>query len=273
VLGGVSEEELDVKELIGVVGREPVPGRDTCNGRVEVPGAEEGWEEYNPAFVTEGDRRRVGKGGARDILDRLRMVVVMFKHKSVHTYTSPSCTHPSSGHYTSLTLHPHLASMLSSYITTTWAPHMRYGGPHRATTWIQIFSFISYPVRSHGNIHNPGNDPIFTGNPGLVDFYIPFLSRLYTQYSSSNLAIVGRGHLGHCPQIQATPKHQPEESLKIQIQTSLEVLDAISTFYANTRIVVVGHSVGAWLALQVSLPLSATACSVDIYSKDIEKTP
>lgn len=88
------------------------------------------------------------------------------------------------------------------------------------------------------------------GNPGLVDFYIPFLSGLYDRYSSSNLAIVGRGHLGHCPQIQDNPRHHSEESLTIQIQTSLEVLDAISTFYAKTRIVVIGHSVGAWLALQ-----------------------
>jgi len=109
---------------------------------------------------------------------------------------------------------------------------------------------------SHENTHNPGNDPLSTGNPGLVDLYIPFLSGLYGRYSSSNLAIVGHGHLGHCPQIQDNPKHHPEESLKIQIQTSLEVLDAISTFYVKTRIVIVGHSVGAWLALQVSFPLS-----------------
>jgi pimeloyl-ACP methyl ester carboxylesterase len=91
------------------------------------------------------------------------------------------------------------------------------------------------------------------GNPGLVDFYIPFLSGVYSRYPSSNFAIVAHGHLGHCPHLQAN--HQPEESLNIQVQTSLEVLDAISALYAKTRIVVVGHSVGAWLALQVPLPL------------------
>lgn len=201
-------------------------------------------------------------------------MVVILSTSFAQVYLHLSCTHLSFGHYTALTLQPLLASMLSSSITPAWAPHMRYGGPHRATTRIQISFFIFYPVRSHGNTHNPGNDILFTGNPGLVDFYIPFLSGLYARYSSSNLAIIGRGHLGHCPQIQDTPKHQPEESLKIQIQTSLEVLDAISTFYANTRIVVVGHSVGAWLALQVSLPLSATACSLDISSlKGIENAP
>jgi hypothetical protein len=47
--------------LAGVVGCEP--GREICKGRViEVPGANEGIP-----FVTDGERRRVGKGGARDM--------------------------------------------------------------------------------------------------------------------------------------------------------------------------------------------------------------
>lgn len=50
-----------------MVGREP--GRGICSGLVELepPGAERGWEYDVLEF--EGERRRVGNGGARDIGD------------------------------------------------------------------------------------------------------------------------------------------------------------------------------------------------------------
>jgi len=76
------------------------------------------------------------------------MVVVSTNFAQVYCYTSPSCTHPSSCHYTTLTFHRHLASMLNSSIMAAWAPHTYYGGPPHATIWIQISSFISCLVRA-----------------------------------------------------------------------------------------------------------------------------
>lgn len=62
--------ELDVNELTGVVGREPE--RDICKGFIdEAPGAEDGWRAYGDPLVTEGERRRVGKGGALDMERRV----------------------------------------------------------------------------------------------------------------------------------------------------------------------------------------------------------
>jgi len=42
-------------------------------------------------------------------------------------------------------------------------------------------------------------------------------------------------------------------ALSIQIQNVLRVLDALSSWVGvNTRIVITGHSVGSWVALQVA---------------------
>lgn len=97
-----------------------------------------------------------------------------------------------------------------------------------------------------------------TGNPGLVDFYIPFLSGIHGSQVSSSLAVVAQAHLDHYPGIHNNghARYRPEESLAIQIQNSLELLRAIDAYYERKpRIIVVGHSVGCWLSLQVGCHL------------------
>ncbi|KAF9479711.1 hypothetical protein BDN70DRAFT_878464 [Pholiota conissans] len=103
-----------------------------------------------------------------------------------------------------------------------------------------------------------GKDPdallfFIPGNPGLVDFYIPFLSAIHAQELSPNLAIVAKAHVGHYPGVTETaPMHRPEESLTIQIQASLELLGTVINFYKRKpRIIVIGHSVGSWISLQL----------------------
>jgi hypothetical protein len=89
------------------------------------------------------------------------------------------------------------------------------------------------------------------GNPGLVDFYIPFLSAIYEKLISTNVAILARAHLDHAPQILEHSRHPPSHGLTIQIESLIEILDSILYNYTKTRIVVIGHSVGAWISLQV----------------------
>ena len=86
-----------------------------------------------------------------------------------------------------------------------------------------------------------------------MEFYIPFLSEIHAKYSRSNLAIVAHAHLDHYPGIQNDPgRYSPDDSLTIQVQTSLEVLDAIISCYSKKpSIVLVGHSIGSWIILQV----------------------
>jgi hypothetical protein len=85
-----------------------------------------------------------------------------------------------------------------------------------------------------------------------VDFYIPFLSSIYEKLISTNVAILARAHLDHAPQILEHSGCPPSHGLTIQIESSIEILDSIIYNYTEkTRIVVIGHSVGAWISLQV----------------------
>jgi hypothetical protein len=110
------------------------------------------------------------------------------------------------------------------------------------------------------------------GNPGLVDFYIPFLAALQKKCYESNgdgasldLSIIVKAHLGHSPALVANGTASPgriRTELLSQVESAIELYDAIyaneypeptsdSTARPATKIVVAGHSVGAWIALQV----------------------
>ena len=84
-----------------------------------------------------------------------------------------------------------------------------------------------------------------------MDFYIPFLSAIYEKLLSTNVAILARAHLDHAPQILEHSRRPPSHGLTIQIESSIEILDSILYTYTKTRIVIIGHSVGAWISLQV----------------------
>ncbi|KAF8913031.1 hypothetical protein CPB84DRAFT_1957423 [Gymnopilus junonius] len=107
--------------------------------------------------------------------------------------------------------------------------------------------------------HNDDKHPdilvlFIPGNPGVVDFYIPFLSLLHQNHGTSNLAIVARGHLDHYFGIKNVGKtrYQDDHSLQVQVQSSMEVLESIVKSYTKkTKIIVIGHSVGAWITMQM----------------------
>ncbi|EIN14548.1 hypothetical protein PUNSTDRAFT_80998 [Punctularia strigosozonata HHB-11173 SS5] len=95
------------------------------------------------------------------------------------------------------------------------------------------------------------------GNPGLVGFYAPFLQEIWdaAKFSGKHLAILAHGHLGHTPfkfesDQQISIKHNI--SLAAQVASATEAFDAIrSHFGAKCEILLVGHSVGAWITMQV----------------------
>jgi hypothetical protein len=97
-----------------------------------------------------------------------------------------------------------------------------------------------------------------TGNPGVIDFYHPFLTAIRNQDRSGALAILSHSHIGHDPTVaDLAPAHHASSNyaLPFQIRNSLRIFDALSTYFGvNTRTVIVGHSVGSWVALQVPFP-------------------
>ncbi|KAJ7042419.1 hypothetical protein C8F04DRAFT_1030023 [Mycena alexandri] len=82
------------------------------------------------------------------------------------------------------------------------------------------------------------------GNPGLVQFYAEFLGLLRSEHP--HLAIFAHAHLGHTPSI-FSHKH----SLATQVESAIQALDAVHTMFPAAKIVLSGHSVGSWIALQV----------------------
>lgn len=99
------------------------------------------------------------------------------------------------------------------------------------------------------------------GNPGLIGFYIPFLSALWEQCSSSNFAILAHSHLGHTPGVGDDHRRPLASAIGLtsQVEAILEVVAAIrSAFGSSPKIVFAAHSVGSWLVLQAlkNLPSS-----------------
>ncbi|EJD03692.1 uncharacterized protein FOMMEDRAFT_83275 [Fomitiporia mediterranea MF3/22] len=86
------------------------------------------------------------------------------------------------------------------------------------------------------------------GNPGLADFYIPYLSHI-SESAPDSLAILAHSLIGHSPRVAATPL--AFSRLEAQVEGIIEIVDNIDhTFGSATSIVLIGHSVGAWIVLQ-----------------------
>jgi pimeloyl-ACP methyl ester carboxylesterase len=92
----------------------------------------------------------------------------------------------------------------------------------------------------------------------LVEFYLPFLQELWikAKLSGKQLAILAQAHLGHTPGIHGLTATNPNLSLDAQTSSAVEALDAMHAHFGpSSRIVLVGHSVGSWITLQVGQPL------------------
>jgi hypothetical protein len=89
-----------------------------------------------------------------------------------------------------------------------------------------------------------------SGNPGLVEFYIPFLSTIMRMDTSGRIAICAHAHAGHTPK---SVLHVDSESTRLftQVWSAIDAFDALQVSFPKACISVVGHSVGAWIALQV----------------------
>jgi hypothetical protein len=110
------------------------------------------------------------------------------------------------------------------------------------------------------------------GNPGLLEFYVPFLDAIYrsvnsdpssrtssspSSSSTTSVTIFAHSHLGLSSYIRFgnsdRSRYWPEKSsvaLRAQIQAHLEFLDELLVAYGDdptTRVLLVGHSIGCWL--------------------------
>lgn len=104
-----------------------------------------------------------------------------------------------------------------------------------------------------------------SGNPGLLGFYLPFLTAIQDKASSTNLAILAHAHIGHTPGINSESDMDASiYGLTNQVQNAIEAFDAIkSTFSQKTKVVLLGHSIGSWFALQASHPSTRCITRVD----------
>lgn len=95
----------------------------------------------------------------------------------------------------------------------------------------------------------------FSGNPGLLDFYTPFLSALRDKVPSARrLAILAHAHAGHTPGLGDGDLDARRSTVTIQAQNAIEAFDAVKlAFGSSVKVLLIGHSVGCWVALQVSI--------------------
>lgn len=118
------------------------------------------------------------------------------------------------------------------------------------------------------------------GNPGLLEFYVPFLNAIYRSVNSypssgsssssspssttTSVTIFAHSHLGLSSYIQlggnkpdkssSWPEKSNNVALRAQIQAHLEFLDELLVAYEDdptTRVLLVGHSIGCWLIQEI----------------------
>ncbi|KAI0094357.1 hypothetical protein BDY19DRAFT_15390 [Irpex rosettiformis] len=86
-----------------------------------------------------------------------------------------------------------------------------------------------------------------SGNPGLLDFYTPFLTAIHDK-AQGGISILGHALIGHTPGIEYPDAGTSATSLTAQVEGLVEIVDAVKSH--SEKLTVVGHSMGSWLTMQ-----------------------
>ncbi|EGD73447.1 hypothetical protein PTSG_05151 [Salpingoeca rosetta] len=89
------------------------------------------------------------------------------------------------------------------------------------------------------------------GNPGHPEFYIDFMSELHDKTRDPCVII---GHTGHSP----TSVSPHLFSHFQQTEHKLQVMRVLRERYPSARFTLMGHSIGAWIAMEMLRPLSSS---------------
>eukprot|EP00002_Diphylleia_rotans_P029727 TRINITY_DN6072_c0_g1_i1.p1 TRINITY_DN6072_c0_g1~~TRINITY_DN6072_c0_g1_i1.p1 ORF type:complete len:491 (-),score=98.56 TRINITY_DN6072_c0_g1_i1:142-1614(-) len=84
------------------------------------------------------------------------------------------------------------------------------------------------------------------GNPGILDFYVPYLRQLHSVFMNHDVFAVG--HLGHNTVNRGSSQLF---NLEQQIQHKISFLQSIVDEDASSRFILIGHSIGAYMCLKV----------------------
>lgn len=163
---------------------------------------------------------------------------------------------------------------------------LQLGLPIKTTyEWRPSSSPIDLHIWSSSNIFKPNSlkDPellvvLIPGNPGLVDFYDVFLSKLYENLNSKSIStsIICNGHVGHSlnrlnsemkylanfglfgTQQKALNDVGGYGTLKDQIDYHQDFIGHLGKLIdpKKTKVILIGHSVGAYIATKVRINLN-----------------
>jgi len=93
------------------------------------------------------------------------------------------------------------------------------------------------------------------GNPGLVSYYTTFLTILHRSLNSPNFSSLARvtihGESLAGFELDSQPRTRAPLSLQSQISHVQSRIAAYSAQHAHPRLILIGHSVGAYIALEV----------------------
>lgn len=127
------------------------------------------------------------------------------------------------------------------------------GLPSDLLVWPQTSTTTTAPIK-------PKLIVVFIcGNPGLPNYYTPFLSLLHSILSPTATRIYALGHLGHTKSNE-NKNLNSIANLNEQVMNQIELLDELTTEFnieagkeGSCKLVTVAHSIGSWISLEVNI--------------------
>ncbi|RKP11730.1 hypothetical protein BJ684DRAFT_21690, partial [Piptocephalis cylindrospora] len=85
-------------------------------------------------------------------------------------------------------------------------------------------------------------------NPGAPEYYVEFLNSL-REKAPPNTELFAVAHLGHSNSHLSLPRTGHVFTLDDQVDHKIELVDSLSKAYPRSKLILIGHSIGTYLAL------------------------